>query len=116
MPSSPSRCLRDSRYIRKRDPCGEGMCVRYLSPVRWLNYYPLFHVSPRVEFPMSNKQASDAVAALQAKRRANNKPYLGDDAGGSAKMPPSTSAWAVQWKPPSTASRKELQVRAEVRV
>ena len=65
---------------------------------------------------MSNKQASEAVAALQAKRRANNKPYLGDDAGGSATLPPSTSAWAVQWKPPSTASRKELQVRAEARV
>ena len=64
----------------------------------------------------ANKQASAAVAALQAKRRAANKPYLGDDAGGAATLPPSTSAWAVQWKPPSTASRKELQVRAEARV
>ena len=65
---------------------------------------------------MANKQAAAAVEELQRKRRESRAPYLGDDAGGTATLTASTSAWAVQWKPPSTASRKELQVRAEARV
>ena len=59
---------------------------------------------------MSNQQAAAAVAALKEKRQKEAKiPYLGDDCGGTAKLPPSTSAWAVQWRPASTPSRKELQ-------
>jgi len=51
--------------------------------------------------------ASASVAALQEARRARSRAdvYTGDDLGGSAKLPPSTSAWAVQWKPKSDPPR-----------
>ena len=48
----------------------------------------------------------DRFAAFERKMPKDG--YLGDDVGGTAKLPPSTSAWAVPWRPKSAPPRKEL--------